>query len=140
MAVRSCCVCRKSSSKEEMIRLAIGANENGKIVVDFEQCVPGRGVYVHTDKACWNSNNLFEGAARSLNSRREAGRKLSTALPRIAFDKEQILRDVRVLLNRNFGNNLTSRKQKLVQTLNNLLQILELESPDSCNTKARVRL
>ena len=140
MAVRSCCVCRKSSLKEELIRIAIKADGSGMIVVDCEQRIPGRGVYVHASNACWNSRNLFSGAMRNLNSRREAGEKLVIVPSQIVLKKEQTLRDIKGVLTRFFGNNLTARKKKLVQTLNNLLQILKPECSDSCNTKARVRL
>ena len=88
MPTRSCVVCRKTSSKAELIRFVmqkhLDQKERGKkggkkggeasvslpeadrLVIDVLHSLPGRGAYCHASAACLLSKGVFEKICHSL--------------------------------------------------------------------------
>jgi uncharacterized protein len=53
MAERRCLGCRRSDSKEALLRFVA---QDGRLVADREGTLPGRGAYVHPDRECVSSS------------------------------------------------------------------------------------
>lgn len=47
---RSCVICRKTSDKKGLLRLVCTAD--GKVLLDKDFKLPGRGAYIHAEVAC----------------------------------------------------------------------------------------
>ena len=78
---RTCVVCRKQESKENLIRFVSCPSEQNKtpsLVVDLTQTLPGRGVYCHGEIQCVGHKNLVGQLLYSLTRsayRREMDRR-----------------------------------------------------------------
>jgi predicted RNA-binding protein YlxR (DUF448 family) len=60
--VRTCVGCRRKAPKSELLRLTW----NGALVIDVEQVQPGRGAYLHRDRACLEQAARRRAVARAL--------------------------------------------------------------------------
>ena len=53
MAERRCLGCRRSDSKDSLLRFVA---QDGRLVADREGTLPGRGAYVHPNRECVSSS------------------------------------------------------------------------------------
>lgn len=53
MAERRCLGCRRSVSKDSLLRFVA---QDGRLVADREGTLPGRGAYVHPNRECVSSS------------------------------------------------------------------------------------
>jgi len=61
---RTCVGCRKAAGKRELIRIV--RTPRGEVLVDANGRAPGRGAYVHADRACATAAIACGTLARSL--------------------------------------------------------------------------
>jgi uncharacterized protein len=61
---RTCVGCRKAAGKLDLIRIV--RTPRGEVLVDADGMAPGRGAYVHADRACATAAIARGTLARSL--------------------------------------------------------------------------
>jgi predicted RNA-binding protein YlxR (DUF448 family) len=61
---RTCIGCRRAAGKLDLIRVV--RTPRGKVLVDADGRAPGRGAYVHADRACATAAIARGALARSL--------------------------------------------------------------------------
>jgi predicted RNA-binding protein YlxR (DUF448 family) len=61
--MRTCTGCRAVAPQRELVRVAL---DGGRLVVDRERRLPGRGAYVHPRKACVTAPGLARSFRRSV--------------------------------------------------------------------------
>lgn len=69
--LRTCIGCRKKRAKSTLIRLAL--DEEGQVVWDMKQILPGRGAYLCSSRGC------LKAALKARRFARTFGRAVSTA-------------------------------------------------------------
>lgn len=86
---RTCVGCRKAAGKPDLIRIV--GTPRGEVLVDTNGTAPGRGAYVHADRACATAAIARGTLARSLRLglRAEEAARLGDEIER------EIERDVR---------------------------------------------
>ena len=86
---RTCVGCRQAAGKRDLIRIV--RTPSGEVRVDADGRAPGRGAYVHTDRACATAAIARGTLARSLRVglRAEEAARLGNEIER------EIERDVR---------------------------------------------
>ncbi len=77
--VRTCIGCGKRAAQRALVRVVA----NGETLVpDVRRCAPGRGAYLHPQRACWLAFARRRGPVRSLRMtpRREERERLAGLL------------------------------------------------------------
>ncbi len=65
--VRMCAGCRKRRPKEELIRLVL--KDGGKLVIDGERTLPGRGAYICVERECFQLAIKKKGFVRAFRGK-----------------------------------------------------------------------
>ena len=63
---RTCVACRKPATKQELVRVVRGAD--GGVALDRTGRAPGRGAYVHPDRACLEAARKRHALERALGA------------------------------------------------------------------------
>jgi predicted RNA-binding protein YlxR (DUF448 family) len=56
--IRTCIVCRKKKSKQELIRLAV--DQDNQVIVDMKGTIQGRGAYICRNKSCAEKLTVYK--------------------------------------------------------------------------------
>lgn len=69
--IRTCIGCRAKGVKSELVRFVRG--DDGALVWDAAQRLPGRGAYLHPLQKCWDAAHKRRAFGRALRSEVRVG-------------------------------------------------------------------
>lgn len=67
MPIRTCVGCRKTGERTELVRLV--RSTAGRVLVDKDKKLPGRGAWVHAERSCIEDVVKSNGFSRSFRAK-----------------------------------------------------------------------